>query len=57
MVFSVGLDFIRTFAASSCRYRSPFVRIKVQGGDRHNGKAFTLRFGFDDVRTSQLLND
>ncbi len=41
MVFSVGLDFIRTFAASSCRYRNPFVGIKVQGGDRHNGKAFT----------------
>ena len=41
MVFSVGLDFIRTFAASPYRDRSPFVRIKVQGGDRHNGKAFT----------------
>ena len=25
MVFSVGLDFIRTFAESSCRYRNPFV--------------------------------
>ena len=41
MVFSVGLDFIRTFAASPYRDRRPFVRIKVQGGDRHNGKAFT----------------
>ena len=31
-----------------------FVRIKVAGRGWHYGKAFTWRFGFDTLRTSQL---
>ena len=43
------------FAPSSCRYLNSLIRVKVVGWGWHCGKAFTWRFGFDTLRTSQLL--